>query len=315
VTLRSHLGIGGWPLGGGATFTRSGPDDAARVTTLRRALESGFRWVDLAPLYGFGHAERLVGRLIRSLPEAPEVFTKCGFVWDARGRVKQTLRRESVRREIDESLRRLGLGRLDTVQIHWPSPKDELEEGWHALAELKAEGKINRLGVCNCSVADIRRLTAIAPVEVIQIGYSLADRRAEAAVFPYCDTRPITVIAHSPLATGLFGGRMTTETVATLDAADHRRNERHFREPELGANLAVVDKLRALSLRIDVPVPALALAWVVGNRAVDGAIVGLRNRQQVDEAALTLTRLSGGSDIRSLIEEHLSINTTTRSLD
>jgi aryl-alcohol dehydrogenase-like predicted oxidoreductase len=108
---------------------------------------------------------------------------------------------------------------------------------------------------------------------------------------------------------------MTMETVATLDAGDHRRDERHFREPELGANLAVVDQLRALSLRIDVPVPALALAWVVGNRAVDGAIVGLRSRQQVDEAAMALTKLSGGSDIRSLIDEHLSINRTMPSLD
>lgn len=305
--LGSPLGIGGWPLGGGARFTRTGPADTGRATTVRRALARGLRWVDLAPLYGFGHAERLTGRLIRSVADPPAIFTKCGFVWDQRGRVKQTLRRESVRREVDESLRRLQVERLDLVQIHWPSPEDELEEGWHALAELKAAGKVRHVGLCNCSVSEIRRLTTIAPVEVVQVPYSLADRRAEADVFPYCRRRQITVIAHSPLATGLLSGKMTRETVADLVPGDHRRNERHFREPELGNNLAIVERLRALSICVDIPIPSLAIAWVLSNPAVDGAIVGVRTPEQVEEALLAVSSIAGETDVRSSMQEQLSV--------
>jgi aryl-alcohol dehydrogenase-like predicted oxidoreductase len=286
----SRLGIGGWPLGGGARRTHPSDEDDMRRRTLAYALERGLNWIDVAPLYGFGHAERLVGSAVASLDVRPHIFTKCGFAWDDRGRVTQTLRAAVLEREVEESLARLQCDVLDLVQIHWPVPDEELEEGWDTLARLKRAGKVLHIGVCNVTVPHLERLEAIAPVETVQLSYSLIERSAATTIIPYCQSRGISVFAHSPLATGMLAGQLTPEVLRTLPDHDHRRELAHFRMPALAANIKIVENLWKISANTGLPVATLALAWSIRHGTPDGVIVGFRVPAHVDEALMALTQ-------------------------
>jgi aryl-alcohol dehydrogenase-like predicted oxidoreductase len=278
------VGYGAWAIGGsGWQFSWGTQDDSDSVAAIHRALDLGVNWIDTAAVYGLGHSEEVVGRAIKGWGgRKPYSFTKCGLRWNASGQVEKVLHRDSIRKELEESLRRLKVDGIDLYQIHWPPDPDspELEEAWSTLAELKREGKIRWIGVSNFSVKQIRRAKAIAPVTSLQPPYSLINRAVEEDLLPYCLREGIGVIVYSPMASGLLTGAMRKERAAKLSKDDWRRTDPEFQEPRLSQNLTLVEKLREIGNRHDRSPGEVAIAWTLRNPAVTGAIVGARNARQ-----------------------------------
>jgi len=279
------VGLGSWAIGGGGWAAAWGPqDDEESVGAIRRAVEHGINWVDTAAVYGLGHSEEMVGRALKGVPEAerPLIFTKCSMRWDEDREIYRSLKKDSVKEECEDSLRRLGVDEIDLYQIHWPNPEGEIEEGWEAMAELKGEGKVRHIGVSNFSVEQMERLNAIAPVETLQPPYNMLNRGIEAEILPYCDKNDIGVIAYSPMASGLLTGKMTRERIANMPSDDWRRNSEQFNEPKLSRNLELVERLREIGSRHDASPAEVAIAWTLRLPAVSAAIVGSRRPDQVD---------------------------------
>jgi aryl-alcohol dehydrogenase-like predicted oxidoreductase len=279
----TRIGFGAWAIGGGGWEFGWGPqEDEESVAAIARALDSGINWIDTAAGYGFGHSEEVVGRAIASSAEPPYVFTKCSLLDDGSGKVVHSLKRDSVLREADQSLRRLGVDAIDLYQIHWPDPDADIEEGWAALAELKEQGVVRHIGVSNFNVEQLRRIQGIAPVETLQPPYSLIERGIEREVLPFAEREGVGVIAYSPMGSGLLTGKMTRERIAQLPDNDWRKSDASFQEPDLSHNLAIVERLQTVADRHDTTPGAVAIAWTLRNPAVDAAIVGFRRPDQVD---------------------------------
>ena len=282
----TRVGYGAWAVGGsGWQFAWGSQDDSDSIAAIHRSLELGVNWIDTAAVYGLGHSEEVVGRALKSWSgPRPYVFTKCALRWDAQGNVQKVLKRDSIRREVEDSLRRLSIDVIDLYQIHWPPDPDsaELEEGWSTMADLKREGKVRWIGVSNFSVPQLKRAKAIAPVTSLQPPYSLVHREVEDDILPYCLREGIGVIVYSPMASGLLTGAMTRERVAKLPKDDWRSGHPDFTEPNLSRNLALVDRLREIAKRHNRSVGEVAIAWALRHPAVTGAIVGARNAKQAE---------------------------------
>jgi len=279
----TRVGLGAWAIGGsGWPFAWGPQDDEDSIATIRHALARGVNWIDTAAVYGFGHSESVVGQALEGLAERPYVFTKAGRV-SAGDRLAGNLKRDSIRREAEASLVRLGIDAIDLYQIHWPIPDEDIEEGWAALAELKEEGLVRHIGVSNFDVGQLRRLQPIAPVETMQPPYSLVVRGVEEELLPYAEREGIGVIVYAPMSSGLLTGKMTAERIAGLPDDDWRKRDQRFVEPQLSHNLALVERLRAVGDRLGATPGAVAVAWTLRHAAVDAAIVGFRRPGQVDE--------------------------------
>jgi aryl-alcohol dehydrogenase-like predicted oxidoreductase len=279
----TRVGFGAWAIGGGDwEFGWGAQNDAESVAAIERALELGVNWIDTAAAYGLGHSEAIVRQALEGVDRRPYVFTKAGLVDGGGGRVVNNLKRDSIRREVEASLTRLGVDAIDLYQIHWPRPDGDVEEGWSALAELKDEGLVRHIGVSNFDADQLRRARAIAPVETLQPPYSLVDRAVEDEILPFAERAGIGVIAYSPMGSGLLSGAMTRERIAALPDNDWRKRDERFGEPAVSRHLATVERLRAVAERHETTPGAVAIAWTLTNPAVDGAIVGFRRPDQVD---------------------------------
>ena len=279
----SPLGFGAWVAGGGNWLYAWGPqDDRDSIAAIHRALDLGVNWIDTAAVYGFGHSEEVVGKAIRGRTDRPYVFTKCSRIPGPDGTIVSTLRRDVLRRECEESLRRLGVDRIDLYQLHWPRPPEDIEEGWDALARLQEEGKVRWIGVSNFDPAQLERIRPRAPITSNQPPYSAIHREAERDVLPYCRAAGIGVIVYSPMRSGLLTGKMTRERIAALPPDDWRRRNPDFQEPLLSRHLAIQDRLGRIGARHGVSAAVVALAWTLRDPAVTGAIVGARRPEQVD---------------------------------
>jgi aryl-alcohol dehydrogenase-like predicted oxidoreductase len=280
------VGYGAWAIGGsGWQFAWGSQDDNDSIAAIHRSLELGVNWIDTAAVYGLGHSEEIVAKALKTWSgPRPYVFTKCGRLWDEKGNVRGGLSADSIRREIEDSLRRLATDVIDLYQIHWPPNPDspELEQGWSTLADLKRQGKVRWIGVSNFNAGQLKRAQAIAPVTSLQPPYSLIHRDVEAETLPYCLREGIGVIVYSPMASGLLTGAMTRERAANLPKDDWRRANANFNEPKLSKNLALVERLREIGKRLGRSPGEVAIAWTLKNPAVTGAIVGARNASQAD---------------------------------
>jgi len=294
------VGFGAWAIGGGGWAFGWGPqDDADSLATMRHALELEINWIDTAAVYGLGHSEEVVGRLLRELPvgERPLVFTKCGLVWDDHDRMaepRRVLRPESIRKECEASLRRLGVERIDLYQFHWPDETGTpVEDSWAAMARLVEQGKARAVGVSNFDVALLARCEAIRHVDSLQPPFSLIRRDVAAREIPWCAEHDTGVIVYSPMQSGLLTDSFTAARVAALAEDDWRRRSPQFQEPNLSRNLALRDALKPVARRHGASVSAVAVAWTLAWPGVTGAIVGARTPTQVDgwigAASLRLT--------------------------
>ena len=278
----TKVGLGAWAIGGGGWEFGWGPQqDDESIAAILRALELGVNWIDTAAAYGFGRSEQVVGRAIKGLEDRPYVFTKASLLDDGTGHVRHSLKRDSIMREAEASLQRLGIDAIDLYQIHWPIPDEDIEEGWSAMAALKEQGLVRHIGVSNFDPGQMRRIQGIAPVETLQPPYSLVERDVEQEILPYAESEGIGVIVYSPMGSGLLTGAMTRERIEQMPDDDWRARDPRFNEPQLSKHLALAARLKKVADRHGVTPGAVAVAWTLRNPAVDGAITGFRRPAQV----------------------------------
>jgi aryl-alcohol dehydrogenase-like predicted oxidoreductase len=302
------LGVGAWAIGGGGMPFAWGPqDDGDSIGAIQAALDHGINWIDTAPIYGLGHSEDVVGRALKGRSKRPYVFTKCSIVWDDKRDVTRSLKRDSIRRECEESLRRLQIDAIDLYQLHWPDPEPDIEEGWRTLVELQKEGKVRWIGVSNFKPAQLARMEAIAPVTSNQPPYSILSPEIEAEILPYCGAHNIGLIVYSPMKSGLLTGAMTRERIAKMPEDDFRQRTISFKEPLLTRNLNLVELLREIGKRHGRTPGEVALAWTLRRSEVTGAIVGMRSSKQVEGVVgAAALRLSTGEveEIANFLREN-----------
>lgn len=280
----STIGLGAWAIGGGDWQYGWGPqDDAESIATIRRAVELGINWIDTAAVYGLGHSEEVVGQAVWDMTEKPFIATKCSLRWGEDRTIYNSLKKDSIRYEVEQSLRRLRVEVIDLYQIHWPNPEADIEEGWGEIARIIQEGKIRYAGVSNFSIEQIQRIQPIHPVASLQPPYSMLRRRVEEGLLEFCANNQIGVVVYSPMQKGLLSGKISRQRVANFPEDDNRSRDPMFQEPELGINLQLVDRLRQVAEHRGISVAQLAIAWVLRRREVTSAIVGARRPDQVEE--------------------------------
>ena len=296
----TRVGFGAWAIGGGGwTFAWGNQDDAASIAAIRHAVEHGINWIDTAAVYGLGHSEEIVARALRDIPrdDRPYVFTKAGLVWDERDRAAPPRRVGdplSLRREVEASLRRLGVERIDLYQMHWPAEDGTaLEDYWGTLLQLKGEGKVRAVGLSNHNVAQLDAAERLGHVDSLQPPFSAIHREVAAAEIPWCAAHGTGVIVYSPMQSGLLTGAFSVERATRLGADDWRSRSPDFTGLGLRRNVALADALRPIAERHRATVASVAVAWTLAWPGVTGAIVGARSPAQVDgwigAASLELT--------------------------
>ena len=250
---------------GGAGWGAAAPE-ADRLAAVRRALEGGVTFFDTAPSYGDGTSEVLLGRALHAERERVAIATKVGP-------------RDDPRRSLEASLRRLETEYVDLLQLH------EALDGWERRLEqmhsLQDAGKTLAIGLCNATDRQIARALELAPIAAYQGPYNLFDRDVEQRVLPLCRERHVAFLAYRPLAAGLLGGAYGAPP--DFGATDHRRHIYWFKGREFARRQAVVERLRPLARRLELPLPGLALAWVLAQPGVTIALAGARNAAQVDQ--------------------------------
>lgn len=301
------VGFGAWAIGGSWQFGWGRVDDDESVAAIRHSIDEGVNWIDTAAVYGLGHSEEVVGRAIESHDSGSDVyiFTKCGLNFhDSDGKeVDNDLRPESIRFECEQSLKRLGIERIDLYQFHWPdeSTGTLVEDSWGAMAELIDEGKVRWGGVSNFDVPLLERCESIRHVDSLQPPLSMLNRSARGDVVPWCKEHGTGVIVYSPMASGLLTGKFDQERVDGLDDDDWRKKDDDFQEPQLSKNLALVERLRPVAERLEIELPALAVAWTLAVPGVTAAIVGARRPDQVN-GWLPASEVELSDDLRAEID-------------
>jgi aryl-alcohol dehydrogenase-like predicted oxidoreductase len=283
----SVIGLGTWAAGGaGWKFSWGPQDDNDTVKTIHEAIDMGINWIDTAAVYGLGHSEEVVGKAIKGKRNKLVIATKCERRWNKDGsEIFGVLKKESIKKECEDSLKRLKAGVIDLYQIHWPDPEADLEEGWGTMMELIKEGKIRFGGVSNFSTAQMKKIADIGKIASLQPPYSMLRRGIENDQLAYCKENNIGVVTYSPMERGMLTGKVTKEWVASLPDSDHRKRDGKFNEPELSKNLALIEKLKATAKEAGITLSQLAIAWILRRPEVTAAIVGARKPGQITETA------------------------------
>lgn len=280
------LGLGTWSIAGGGWSYGWGdtdPDEARK--TIHTALDQGINWIDTAPVYGLGRAESLVGEVLRERGQKVFIATKCGLVWNRKGKIRPDLSPNSIRQECEASLKRLGMDTIDLYQIHWPIPEQQIEAAWETLHRLKEEGKIRFAGVCNFSVSQLKRIQHLGTIDSVQPEYSLIARAPEEELFPFCAGHQIGIVVYSPLGSGLLTGKMTVDRVKHLPGDDWRKRHPRFDPAFLQHFEPFLEEFRKIASEFQLTPSQLALAWVLRRPEVTSAIVGARRPIQLEESA------------------------------
>jgi len=277
----TRIALGTWAIGG---WMWGGPDDDNAIRTIHKAIDNGINFIDTAPVYGFGHSEEVIGRALEGGRRDKVVLaTKLGLAWTDDQKVYRDSRPERIRKEVEDSLRRLGTDVIDLEQVHWPDGKTPVEETAHELEKLRREGKIRAIGVSNFSVDDMDRFGAITPISTIQPPYNLFERvTTERDILPYAKAHDAIVMAYGPLCRGLLAGKMTGETHFPKD--DLRSSDPKFQQPVFGRYIAAVEALKAIAARHDKSMLALAIRWVL-DQGPTVALWGARKPEQIDGVA------------------------------
>jgi aryl-alcohol dehydrogenase-like predicted oxidoreductase len=268
-----------------AVAVRLGPqDDTDSIETIYKAMELGINWIDTAPIYGCGHSEEIIGQALKQVRQKPIVATKCGLLWNSKREKINNLTRDSILRECNESLDRLGIDSIDLYQMHWPVPDEQIEQAWEAMARCVEAGKVRFLGACNISMEQIKRLQKVWPVAAVQPPYSMLDRAVERGLLDYCGKNHIGVVCYSPMQKGLLTGKFTAEYLRTMSPDDHRLlYDRDFQSPRFEKNIAMVNELKKIAAEYGKTVAQLAVAWVLRRPEVTAAIVGARKPGQIEQ--------------------------------
>ncbi|MEA2782544.1 MAG: hypothetical protein QOK29_4088 [Rhodospirillaceae bacterium] len=282
------VGFGAWAVGGDWAVGWGHQEDADSIAAIRHAVARGVNWIDTAPAYGLGHSEEVVAEALSAIPRSkrPFVFTKCGLVWNEADRAalpKRIGAEASLRRELEASLRRLQVERIDLYQMHWPANDGTpLEEYWQTLLEFKREGKVRAVGLSNHDRSQLSRAEKLGHVDTLQPPFSAIKRQVGAAELGWCLENGTGVIVYSPMQAGLLSGTFSEERAAKLPKKDWRSRNTEFSGEGLQRNLKVAEALKPVATRHGVSPAAVAVAWTLAWPGVSGAIVGARGPKQVD---------------------------------
>ncbi|MDF2156141.1 aldo/keto reductase [Vibrio sp. CAU 1672] len=281
----SVLGLGTWAIGGDIGQWGWGKQsEQDSIAVLHHAIDCGINWVDTAPAYGLGNAERIVGKALKGMSQKPYIFTKCGFRWyEKSGELYGNLCKASIIDEVEQSLRRLQVECIDLYQIHQPIEEERLEEAWLAMQDLQSAGKVRYLGGSNFSVEQLSQIKAHGGLVSTQPSYSLINREIEQSVLPWCQHHNIGTIHHSTMANGLLSGRWSQERKANLTPRDWRHKSGNFTEPHFSRNLMLVEFLAEMATGKGCTVSQLSVAWTLAHPATTGSIIGARNIAQLNE--------------------------------
>lgn len=282
------IGLGTWAIGGPWQFGWGPQDDKQAINTILEALEQGINWIDTAPIYGCGHSEELVGQALKQAPKAgerPLIATKCGLLWNNKKEKYSCLKAESIRKECEDSLRRLGVDVIDLYQMHWPEPDEDIEEGYEEMIKLAEEGKVRYVGVSNYSVSQLERIKKISPPASLQPPYSMLKRDVEKELLDYCSKNNIGVVTYSPMQRGLLTGKFSEDYLQKLPDDDHRKRSPEFQQPQFGITIELVEKLKKIAIKNGKTCPQLAISWILRRSEVTAAIVGARKPEQIKETA------------------------------
>jgi aryl-alcohol dehydrogenase-like predicted oxidoreductase len=269
----SRIGFGCAPMGG---FDYGAVDDDVSIDAVHAALDAGVNFFDVADIYGFGHAEEVLGRALQSRRNDAVIATKFGLV-QRDGSVVRDASAAHVAEAVDRSLRRLGIDCIDLYQLHWPDPQTSLEVTAAALESCRKAGKIRMIGCCNMTAADVAAFHAIAPVASVQVAYNLLCRAAEADLFDWCRANGVKLLAHSTLARGFLAGRANE-----FSGTDTRVRSRYFETNDAGE--ALRGEIRRVAEARGVTAANVAVRWAL-QRGADCALVGVRDRTQLEEHA------------------------------
>jgi aryl-alcohol dehydrogenase-like predicted oxidoreductase len=279
------IGLGTWAIGGGDNPYGWGiQDDKDSIAAIHKALDLGINWIDTAKGYGHGHSEEIVGQAIKNKRDKVIIATKCGILWKKDGSdIYGHLKADSIKMEVESSLKRLQTDVIDLYQIHWPLPDEDIEEGWQAISDLIKEGKVRFGGVSNFNVSQMERISAIHEITSLQPPYNMIKTDIESEILPFCIKKNIGVIVYSPMQAGLLSGKFTAERATSLPDDDWRKGDINFREPLLSINLQLVEKIKNIAKRIGVSMSVLSIAWTLRRPEVTAAIVGARRPSQIEE--------------------------------
>ena len=279
------VGLGTWAMGGPWEFGWGPQDDGEAIGAILAALEAGINWIDTAPAYGLGHSEELIAQALKQSSYKPIIATKCGILWNEKRQKLTCLKKESIRQECINSLKRLDVEVIDLYQMHWPDPDEDVEEGWEEMLKLKEEGKVRYLGVSNFSVSQLERVRKMGTVYSLQPPYSMLNRNVENELLEYCAQNNIGVVAYSPMNRGLLTGKFDKNYLKTLAPDDHRLRSADFQEPRFSASVELVEQLKKIAERNNKTCAQLAVSWVLRRPEVTAAIVGARRPRQIQETA------------------------------
>jgi len=301
----TEVGLGTWAIGGPWKYGWGAQDDDQSRRSILRALDEGVNWIDTAPAYGLGHAEELVGAVLAESPGRRNdiiIATKCGIVWDSQKNVSFSIAPADIRRECEDSLRRLKIDCIDLYQIHWPDSKTPIVESWAEMMKLKKEGKVKNIGVCNFDMNLLKKCQKLGEISTLQPPYSMLKREIEKEIMPWCKTNGVGILAYSPMQAGLLTGKFNKEYVAGLADGDWRKRNPMFQDPFLSKALAFVDEIRNIGAGYKIDLAAFAVAWVLAHEEVTSAIVGVRNESQATAIAHGAGIRIGDDDMKKINE-------------
>ena len=276
----STVGMGTWAIGGDFW---GDVDDERSIRAIQAGLDAGITLIDTAPAYGAGHSEEVVGRAIKGRRDSVVVATKVGVVRHPDS-FERTLKPESVRKEIEDSLRRLDVDTIDLYQIHWPDPDTPLEDTMEVLVKAQQAGKFRYLGVSNFSVELMEEAKRYGEIVSLQPHYSLLKRDIEETIVPYCEKNSMGILNYGTLAAGILTGKF--RELPEFEKGDNRANfYPWFRESVWGNVQALVDVLRAIADERGIPVAHVGIAWTIQQPGITTALVGAKNAEQAQSNA------------------------------
>jgi aryl-alcohol dehydrogenase-like predicted oxidoreductase len=282
----SVIGMGCWAMGN--LWWGDDVTDARSIAAVEKALEVGINWFDTAPLYGHGHADDVLIKALGKRKHDVIIASKVGVRWDGEGQhARSELSRDWIRQDVDASLRRLGVERIDLLQVHWPCELDTpLEESMGELAALQKAGKIRHVGLCNYDVAGLTEARKYVDIASLQTPYSMLRRELEQELLPYCRRENLGVLAYEPLCRGLLTGKFAANK--RFPESDLRARDDRFQGSRFLRALTIVSRLELIAKRKKVPIAALALGWAIRQPGMTAVIAGAKGPEQIAEHVRTV---------------------------
>lgn len=273
----SVVSLGTWVLGGD-NWGRT--DDTQSLAAIKKAIDLGINFIDTASNYGMGHSEEVVGKAIKGRRERVFIATKCG-IHKRGGRFIIDLTPSEIRKQLESSLLRLGIERVDLYQCHWPDPNTPIEDTLAEMVKMQSEGKINYIGVSNFDLPLLERALKAAPVISLQPHFSLLERSIEKLVLPYCKEKGIGVVSYGSLGSGILSGKYKKQPIFTKNDARSFFYP-FYKEPYWSLSQALVAELKKIAQEKGRPVAQIVINWIVQQSGVTTALVGARTPEQVE---------------------------------